>query len=238
LCAGATFLPPGSSYTVNTSSAGSEGDPSQVCGLTVGKGVWFSFTPPGTGQATISTCGSSFDTVLQIYSGACGSLTDIDCSSSSFECFDSKASIQFQAVGGTPYLIFAAGLAGASGNLIISNSFCQPPRIVGGSTNTFLTPTGIVVSATVLLEGTPPFSINWSDGPFFTNTGPNQSVTFVIPLDQIPDFMTETNFSTINVSAVNDCGSDGGNGGFSSPCIVCLSRGVPVTSSTTATVSG
>src|SRR5262249_11698193 len=54
----------------------------------------------------------------------------------------------------------------------------------------------------------------------------------------IPDFMTETNFSSINVSAVNDCGSDGGNGGFSSPCVVCLSRGVPVTSSTTVNISG
>jgi hypothetical protein len=238
ICAGALPLPPGASHFMNTSTASSEGDPSQVCGWSVGKGVWFSFTAPGDGEATISTCGSTYDTVLQIYSGSCGFLTPIDCSNGSAECFGSEASIEFDAFAGTPYLIFVAGVSGASGNLFISNSFCQPPQIVGGSTNTFLTPTGILVSATVVLAGTPPFSVTWSMGPLVTNTGPIQSFSFLIPLDQIPDFMTETNFATINVIASNDCGSDGGDGGFSSPCIICLSRGVPVTSTTTASISG
>lgn len=31
--------------------------------------IWFSFTPPCTGLATISTCGSSFDTRLAVYNG-------------------------------------------------------------------------------------------------------------------------------------------------------------------------
>jgi hypothetical protein len=201
--------------------------------------VWFYYVPPDSGRIKVSTCGSDFDTVLQVYSGTCGSLIDVDCSSfGNFDCFGNQATIQVDVTGGTQYLIFAAGNGGASGNLVISNLFCQPPVITGGVTNSFLTETGILVTATISVSGTPPFNVTWSDGPLTTNTGNNLSVAFLIPLDQVPDFLSETNFSQIFVNVLNDCGGVGGDGGFPSPCVVCLSRGVPVSSTTTVNASG
>ena len=47
--------------------------------------VWFSHTTSGAGQYTFSTCTSSrsFDTVLEVLSGACGGLTSIACNDDS-----------------------------------------------------------------------------------------------------------------------------------------------------------
>ena len=39
-------------------------------GIPGGKSIWYTWTPPGTGIATLSTAGSSFDTVLAVYSGS------------------------------------------------------------------------------------------------------------------------------------------------------------------------
>lgn len=50
------------------------------CGFNVGRTVWFNFTPPSSGSYTISLAGSSFDTVLGVYTGSSvSSLTQIGC---------------------------------------------------------------------------------------------------------------------------------------------------------------
>lgn len=36
--------------------------------------VWFTFKPPATGTYTLALCGSSFDTVLDVFKGSCGNL--------------------------------------------------------------------------------------------------------------------------------------------------------------------
>src|SRR5207253_955082 len=78
-CNGAIALSNGVPFSMNTSSASSTNDPILVCGTAVGKGVWFSFTPTATGTVLLSTCGSDFPTVLQVYSGNCASPTVVAC---------------------------------------------------------------------------------------------------------------------------------------------------------------
>src|SRR4051812_28437121 len=75
-CTSATAMELGTVYTVNTAGATSTGDPTPSCG-SLGKGIWYTLTPPTDGTITISTCGSAFDTVLAVYTGSCGSLSAV-----------------------------------------------------------------------------------------------------------------------------------------------------------------
>ena len=120
LCAGATPLVTGTAYSMSTTNTTSTGDPSPSCQTNVGKGVWFTYTPPASGTATISTCGSDYDTVLAVYTGTCGALTQVACDDDNGSaCSGTRASVSFAGTGGTLYYILAAGFAGASGTLQI-----------------------------------------------------------------------------------------------------------------------
>src|SRR5262245_31884495 len=77
-CAGAIALTNAVPYALSTSAATSTGDPVPACGP-LANGVWFTFVPALAGSVTVSCCGSSFDTVLAVYSGSCGSLASVGC---------------------------------------------------------------------------------------------------------------------------------------------------------------
>jgi len=114
---------------------------------------------------------------------------------------------------------------------------CQPPIIT--QTNVFppvFLPNGIQFHASVDVVGTPPFTFQWTLGSISISTGGNPTLDILIPLDQVGAYVTNGDFSTVNVRVSNDCGFDDGSGGFSS-CIVCLSRGFPVSSSTNASAA-
>jgi len=59
-------------YTTNTVNATETGDPGLCCGYSLGRGVWYTFTPVITERVTISTCGSDFNTSLAVFTGICG----------------------------------------------------------------------------------------------------------------------------------------------------------------------
>ena len=65
-CAEAIALPSCAPYSMSTMGATSAGDPVPTCRTNFGKGVWFTYTPASDGPVKISTCGSSFDTVVQV----------------------------------------------------------------------------------------------------------------------------------------------------------------------------
>src|SRR5262249_59366480 len=96
ICSMAMPLSSGAAVTLNTSQATGTGDPTTPCS-SGDNGVWFTFTPASTGPVTISTCGSSFDTVLAVYTGACGALSPIRCNDDNGpSCAGRNASGQFQ----------------------------------------------------------------------------------------------------------------------------------------------
>ena len=51
-----------------------------ICGTSAGADVWHSFVAPCTGRVSFDTCGSSFDTVLELYEGTCAALVSVACS--------------------------------------------------------------------------------------------------------------------------------------------------------------
>ena len=68
-------------HTVSTAQAtGSPDDAPQSCGavsVTMSRSVWYRFTPPADGTATIRTEGSTYDTVISVYTGSCGGFTEV-----------------------------------------------------------------------------------------------------------------------------------------------------------------
>ncbi|MCA8952888.1 MAG: hypothetical protein KDE27_25485 [Planctomycetes bacterium] len=63
------------------STGSTRSNPSWPCGFvsTSGGDIWFTYTAVACGDLTIDTIGTTFDTVLQAFSGTCGSLTSVAC---------------------------------------------------------------------------------------------------------------------------------------------------------------
>src|SRR5205807_635268 len=80
-------------------------DPAVSCGCGANGGsVWYSFTAPTSVPVTIDTFGSSYDTVLAVFTGQCGALTPVaSCNDDSGGTLQSH--VDFRATAGTTYLI-------------------------------------------------------------------------------------------------------------------------------------
>jgi hypothetical protein len=111
--------------TIDTSSATtSPDDPIQSCVSSQNSNsVWYSFTSPADTTIQASTAGSTYDTVLSAYAGACGALdgTDIACNddlfSNSFVSLQSE--ITFPVVAGQTVLIEVTDFGSAGGGSLI-----------------------------------------------------------------------------------------------------------------------
>jgi hypothetical protein len=107
--------------TQSTASATDDGDPVPGCDSTAGKGVWFKVTLPYSGIFTVDTAGSSFRTVLAIYSGTCGALTSVACNAGvGTPLLWSSNRVHLTAA---PYYPPAAGHDRSGGSLQINSNF-------------------------------------------------------------------------------------------------------------------
>jgi hypothetical protein len=120
--ANATVLS-GSAVTVSGSNVGATieaGEPPKA-GNAGGASVWWSWTAPASGSVTISTAGSTFDTILGIFTGASVSgLTAIAANDDSPTGGTLTSKVTFNAVAGTKYAIGVDGFNGAKGNIVLS----------------------------------------------------------------------------------------------------------------------
>ena len=88
------------------------GEPNHA-GKLGGVSVWYRWTAPASGKATISTCESDFDTLVAVYTGsAVNALTAV---AANDDACGLKSSVSFQAAEGTTYRIAIDGLNGAIG---------------------------------------------------------------------------------------------------------------------------
>ncbi|MEK6283136.1 MAG: kelch repeat-containing protein [Acidobacteriota bacterium] len=106
------------------------------------KSLWYRWQAPGDGNVTFTTNGSSFDTLLGVYTGS--SVTGLtfivsnDDERRSFGILTSK--VAFNAVSGVIYQIAVDGFSGDSGNVLLTwslpsanNDFANPQVITGSS---------------------------------------------------------------------------------------------------------
>ena len=135
VCGGAVPLTENVYYAQNTVTATDDGD-STCLSRTRTKGVWFTYTPPLTGTATVDTCPSNFDTMLEVFGFGCDVLSSVACNDDSAECNNSlRSSVSFPCTAGTTYHIWAGGYNGASGNLQI-RAYVGPGNLLGCSSGT------------------------------------------------------------------------------------------------------
>jgi hypothetical protein len=116
----------GTSVTTTGSNVGASketGEPSTVAGNAGGRSVWWTWTAPTSGKVTIDTHGSTFDTLLGVYSGSSlGSLTVVAANDDDPAGGTTTSKVVFNAVAGTTYQILVDGYGGATGNITLNLS--------------------------------------------------------------------------------------------------------------------
>ena len=91
-------------------------------GAQIAEDVWYTYTPPCTGSVNVGTCGSSFDTVVVVYSGSCGALTQIGCNDDNGVC-GTGSLLNVPVTFGMTYWIRVGGYLGANGPGVLTISF-------------------------------------------------------------------------------------------------------------------
>lgn len=140
----------GSGLTLRSSNVGATaeaGEPavgSQPASAT----VWWSWTAPTGGVVILDTAGSSFDTVLGVYTGSAGALTAV--ASNDDAVNRTTSHVSFAARAGSTYHFCVDGKSGATGAIVLSlgivpgnDDFAQATSLVGMNA----TATGSIVQA-------------------------------------------------------------------------------------------
>ena len=110
-CATAIAVNLGSTVFDNTSAATSS-DPG-LCNANFSKDLWFTYTATSSADVTIDTCGSSFDTVIELFTGSCGALSYQFCNDDS--CSTQSSITVTGLTAGLTLVIRIGGYNGASG---------------------------------------------------------------------------------------------------------------------------
>jgi hypothetical protein len=122
LCANAI---PIACSTASGTTVGATFDNVGICGTSnTAPGVWYTFTSPGTGNATVSLCGSSFDTKISVFSGTCGSLV---CIGGNDDFCGLQSQFTFGATQGTTYYVLVHGYSSETGAFTLSLTCPAPP---------------------------------------------------------------------------------------------------------------
>ncbi|HOW71890.1 MAG TPA: hypothetical protein PKY77_14920 [Phycisphaerae bacterium] len=137
-CGGAAMITDG---LMASSTLGASPDGNASCGNSEGSpDLWYSYAATCTGIATISTCGSGFDTVLAVYSGTCEGLAEVACNNDcdGAPCGGSSSCVSFAATEGQTYLVRVAGANGQGGDFnlkvqcgVPDNDTCALAEVVG-----------------------------------------------------------------------------------------------------------
>jgi hypothetical protein len=77
-------------------------DPASSCGGT-GPSVWYDFTPASDGRYAISTQGTVYDTLVTVYTGSRGALSEVSCNDNYEPIGSYQARLRFDAEAGTTY---------------------------------------------------------------------------------------------------------------------------------------
>jgi YD repeat-containing protein len=161
----------GSSSSVTGTNVGATKEPGEPnhAGQVGGKSAWYRWQPSQSGNVTISTAASNFDTLLGVYTGtSVNSLTTIASNDDDSPSHTSR--LTFDAVANTTYYIAVDGFDNTTGNIVLNwtventaelkgdyqfqntraSSTGNPPDVADLGTNAFASATVDGTSSTVL----------------------------------------------------------------------------------------
>lgn len=131
-------IPPGGGSVEgsNANASPENGEPAHAS-LRAARSVWWTWTPSRSGAATLSTSGSSFDTVLAVYRGSTlTALTEVASNDDAGGAFTS--SLSFMATAGTTYQVAVDGFLGATGSVRLNASLAATAETDRPTVNTRL----------------------------------------------------------------------------------------------------
>jgi PASTA domain len=89
-----------------------------------GHSIWYTWTTPVAGRATVSTCGTEFDTLVGVYTGT--TVADLDEVAANDDGCGDQSLVSFQAEAGGIYRVAVDGADSASGPVWLSLSVAPP----------------------------------------------------------------------------------------------------------------
>lgn len=201
----------GSEATVQGSTVAATHEPGEPehAGQPGGGSVWWSWTAAVSGPAVITTSGSSFDTLLAVYTGSTlANLTPVASNDNQSQT-DQTSRVQVQAVAGTTYFIAVDGVDGASGQVTLNtpplnDDFANSIMV----SNTFFTTFGYTTLATreaqepVHSAGAAGQSIWWSW--VAPSNGPVSIATQGSSFDTVLAVYTGDSLATLSLVAASD----------------------------------
>ena len=153
-----------------TKEAGEPGEPNAG-----GRTLWWSWTAPASGWLTASTVGSTFDTILTVYTGNdLTNLSQIAVSTRNYwldDTMDATSELNCPVTAGTTYQVAVDGFRNAVGDVVLRlTHFSQPPPNDNFADRATLTGTNITAAGVNLL------ATMEADEPYLWNTDGGHSV--------------------------------------------------------------
>ena len=152
------------SQVFSTVGASSEPGEPQPCGQVGGASQWFVYTAPGNGMMQINTDGSTFNTLLGVYTGSgtsFASLDEVGCGYSTNYALEGQPSVVLpNVVKGTTFYILVEGFQGASGVAQLQIGLGQPLSFRTMPSNQLVT-AGANATFTATAIGGTPLSYQW-----------------------------------------------------------------------------
>jgi hypothetical protein len=134
-CSGALPIADGQDQPFDTTYATSSGLRLTGCGgaTTMLNDIFYVYTPVVTGEATITTCGTTWDTILAVYDRCGGRIIACNDDDLRFVCIQSSGQsvVKFPAIAGRSYTItVGTGLVFPDGRGVLNVSCVAPPGCV------------------------------------------------------------------------------------------------------------
>ena len=139
------------------------------CNVTGGASFWLLYQPPTNGTITLDTLGSTYDTVMEVYSYNStptnySDLIQMACSDNAFPS-NNASRVVFPVVKTRQYLIAVDGVAGARGIAWLNYSLntnqpAQAPSLTG-TPSPIVAPQGATVAMVAPVTGAPPLVFTW-----------------------------------------------------------------------------
>ena len=126
-----SVLPFADNVNTTTATSGPE-DPITSCASGGGGNtVWYTFTATADVTVSANTFGSDYDTMLGLFTGTCGDLTEVACND---DAQGTQAEIIWTATAGVTYYVMVGEYAGAGngGNLTFNFQESEPPSLYQG----------------------------------------------------------------------------------------------------------
>jgi hypothetical protein len=129
------------------------GEPDHIAGELGGKSVWWSWTAPAAGSVTIRTTGSSFDTLLAVYTGtSVSALTVVAANDDEIPGSVLTSLVTFNVAAGQTYQIEVDGWHGENGSIVLSAVLTAIPAA----------PTGVAASQGTIVDRV---RVTWNASP-------------------------------------------------------------------------